>query len=183
LDEWAVALARGKLETTLPRRWSHVAGVIELATEIRDVAGESGALLIAAAATHDIGHAPDVVQTGFPALDGLEYLRTVNAPQELLILVANYFASGIEAELRGYHQEYRDVTDQPTAVRDALWYCDIRVGPDGHRVEVDERFAELLRRYQHDEITLPWWKLAEVPLRQAAARTQVRLSTLKLTVA
>jgi hypothetical protein len=183
LEVWAVELTRAKLETTVPRRWSHVAGVIELAREIVDVAGTDGELLVAAAAAHDIGHAPDLVRTGFVALDGVEYLRTVNAPQPLLNLVAHYFASGIEGELRGYTEQYALLPDEPTPVRDALWYCDLRVGPDGDRVEIDQRIAELWARYERDDIAMRWWALAESPLRDAVARTQSRISELRLTPA
>jgi HD domain len=187
LDEWAVALTRAKVATAVPRRWSHIAGVVELAREIADVAGgrdtADGALLIAAAAAHDIGHAPDLARTGFAALDGVEYLRTVNAPQPLLNLVANYFASGIEGELRGYTAQYAVLPDEVTPVRDALWYADLRVGPDGDRVEIDHRFAELWKRYERDDIAMRWWALAETPLRDAVARTQRRISDLRLTPA
>jgi hypothetical protein len=188
LGEWAVALTRAKVEPAVPRRWSHIAGVVELAREIVDVAGDAsdgevsdGDLLIAAAAAHDIGHAPDAVRTGFAALDGVEYLRTVNAPQPLLNLVAHYFASGIEGELRGYTAQYAELPDEPTPVRDALWYCDLRVGPDGDRVEIDDRFAELWKRYERDDVAMRWWALAETPLRDAVARTQRRISDLRLT--
>jgi hypothetical protein len=187
LGEWAVALTRAKVETTVPRRWSHIAGVVELAREIIDVAGgrdsADGELLIAAAAAHDIGHAPDLATTGFAALDGVEYLRTVNAPQPLLNLVAHYFASGIEGELRGYTSQYAELPDEPSPARDALWYADLRVGPDGHRVEIDDRFAELWKRYERDDIAMRWWALAETPLRDAVARTQARISDLRLTPA
>lgn len=183
LADWAVALTRAKVETAVPRRWSHIAGVIELAREIVDVAGEDGDLLIAAAAAHDIGHAPDLARTGFAALDGAEYLRTVGAPQPLLNLVAHYFASGIEGRLRGYTAEYDELPDEPTPVRDALWYADLRVGPDGDRVEIDDRFAELWKRYERDDIAMRWWSLAEIPLREAVARTERRIADLRLTPA
>jgi hypothetical protein len=181
LADWAHALTRAKLETAVPRRWSHVAGVVELAREIGPVAGADADLLVAAAAAHDIGHAPDLVRTGFVALDGVEFLRTVNAPQPLLNLVAHYWASGIEAELRGYTEQYRDLPDEPTPVRDALWYCDLRVGPDGERMGVDERFADLWRRYERDDVAIRWWRLAEEPLRAAVARTRERLDACALT--
>jgi hypothetical protein len=68
-------------------------------------------------------------------------------------------------------------------VRDALWYADLRVGPDGDRVEVDDRFAELWKRYERDDIAMRWWSLAEIPLREAVARTERRIADLRLTPA
>ena len=34
----------------------------------------------------------------------------------------------------------------------ALTYCDMTTGPDGQRVDVDERIAEILDRYPADHV-------------------------------
>lgn len=175
LSEWGIGLAREKLSTTVPRRWAHVQGVVERAEEVKAVAGGDGALLIAAAASHEIGHAPDVRASGFVALDGARFLQRIEAPARLVNLVANYTYARLEAELRGFGPELAEFQDEQTPVRDALWYCDLTTGPDGERMTFDERVAEWSDRYAQDEVIEAFTKSAYPELRAACERTEQRL--------
>ncbi len=68
--EAARELAEQLLSRELPRRWSHVAAVAKRADEVAPVLDVDADLLVSAAWLHDIGYAPQVVDTGFHPLDG-----------------------------------------------------------------------------------------------------------------
>ena len=61
----------------------------------------------------------------------------------------------VEAEERGLDEvlaaEFPLGDVDPFAVA-ALTYCDMTTGPDGQRVDVDERIAEILDRYPADHV-------------------------------
>ncbi|HKS48009.1 MAG TPA: HD domain-containing protein [Amycolatopsis sp.] len=101
LVAWATEVAGGKLADALPRRWAHVQGVRERAREAAPVFGSDGELLVAVGVLHDVGYAPDLVDTGFHPIDGARYLRSVGASERLVHLVAHHSCAAAEAELRG----------------------------------------------------------------------------------
>ncbi|MDT0352918.1 hypothetical protein [Pseudonocardia charpentierae] len=76
-----------------------------------------------------------------------------------------------EAELRGFADDFAEFPDEETPVRDALWYCDMVTGPDGQRVAVDERLAEIQSRYGPDSIVGQFIDLARPELLGAVERT------------
>lgn len=173
---WAIEAARGKLEATLPRRWAHVQGVIYLAEDIAPAFEPEGALLVSAAALHDVGWAPDLDRTGFPALDGAGFIESLGASDRLVALAVNYLAAAVEADVRGREEEMSRYPDEETLVRDALWYADARVGPDGSRVGVDERFEEIRSRYADHPVVRGWLPRAEPAVRQAVERVELALA-------
>jgi hypothetical protein len=179
LGEWGVALTKEKLSTTVPRRWAHVQGVVERAEEVKPVAGDDADLLIAAAALHEIGHAPDLVSSGFVALDGARFLQSVKAPRRLVDLVANYTFARLEAELRGFGDEIAEFEDEQTPVRDALWCCDLTTGPDGQRMTFEQRVAEWTQRYAEDGVIAMFTKTAYPELLGACERTEQRMRALE----
>jgi predicted HD phosphohydrolase len=63
----AMELAEAKLAASLPRRWRHVRSVARRARWAGKQLSLSDAL-VAAAWLHDIGYAPDLVETGFHPL-------------------------------------------------------------------------------------------------------------------
>ena len=73
-SEDAARLAETMLAAELPRRWRHVRSVARRARWAAKQLSLSDAL-VAAAWLHDIGYAPDLVETGFHPLDGARYLR------------------------------------------------------------------------------------------------------------
>ena len=62
-------------------------------------------ILVAAAWLHDIGYAPELVETGFHPLDGARYLRRAGVDGQVVSLVAYHSCAQIEAEVRGLGDE------------------------------------------------------------------------------
>jgi putative nucleotidyltransferase with HDIG domain len=75
-----------------------VAGKAESAAASLSLSRE---VLVAAAWLHDVGYAPDVVETGFHPLDGARYLASLGASERVVNLVARHSYAILEAELRG----------------------------------------------------------------------------------
>lgn len=58
-------------------------------------------MLQTAAILHDIGYSPDIVRSGFHALDGAVFLRARGVDEEVVSLVAHHSCAHLEAGLRG----------------------------------------------------------------------------------
>ena len=146
---WAEGLARTLLADSLPRRWSHVQGVAAQARTLKPSLGPDADLLEAAAWLHDIGYLPELAETGLHGLDGARYLRDVQHAEPLLYrLVAHHSYAVIEAEERGLaHVLTHEFAPPPQPLSDALTFCDMTTSPDGERVQVHCRLAEIHDRY------------------------------------
>ncbi|HEU5029256.1 MAG TPA: HD domain-containing protein [Spirillospora sp.] len=146
---WASDLARKHLETPLPRRWAHTQGVARQARTLALILGDKADLLEAAAWLHDIGYAPDLVDTGFHPLDGARYLRdTHHTDAHLCRLVAHHSCASIEARERDLEQILiREFDARPPKLADWLLYCDMTTSPVGKSVTVEDRLSEILSRY------------------------------------
>lgn len=132
----------------MARRWAHVQGVGQRATELTStVAPADRELLVAAAWLHDVGYAPDLVDTGLHSLDGARYLRRNGYPQRLVGLVAHHTCARIEAAERGLADQLAAFPLEEGPLMDALVTADLTVGPLGQRLEVAKRIEEILRRY------------------------------------
>jgi putative nucleotidyltransferase with HDIG domain len=146
---WAEATARKLLAKPLPRRWAHTQGVAATARGLAAVLGLDADLVTAAAWLHDIGYAPDVAATGFHPLDGARHLRDNEGASAMLCrLVAHHSCAINEAIERGLACDL--AAEFPPARRDladALIYCDMTTSPDGHRLPVARRLAEIRSRY------------------------------------
>jgi len=177
LPAWALALAEEKLAEAVPRRWAHAQGVVRRAEAVAPFLGEDGDLLLAVAAVHDLGFAPDAaaIGVGFPAVDAARYLEKLGAPRRLAHLVAHSAYSALEGSLRGFGAEYVDCDDERTPLRDALWYCCLTTGPDGEPMTLEERISEWSVRYAGDAVIARYAELAPPELRAAVARTEERL--------
>ncbi|SEE01089.1 HD domain-containing protein [Amycolatopsis lurida] len=176
LTTWAGELAARRLSQRLPRRWAHVQGVCRRVRAAgRLFAPTDADLLAAAGLVHDIGYAPELVDTGLHSLDGARYLRSVEAPQRLCALVAHHSAAYLEAGLRGLGDELADWADERTALRDALWWADMTTSPDGDVVSFEERVIEIRQRYGPDEVVSRCVQLARQELEGAINRTEDRL--------
>jgi hypothetical protein len=147
--EWAEATARKLLAKPLPRRWAHTQGVAGTARGLAPVLGPDADLVTAAAWLHDIGYAPDVAATGFHPLDGARHLRdTEGASAMLCRLVAHHSCAMNEAIERGLARELAaEFRPARRDLADALIYCDMTTSPDGHRLPVACRIAEIRSRY------------------------------------
>jgi hypothetical protein len=142
-------IARSLLEEALPRRWAHVQGVADTARTLAPILGKNAGLLTAAAILHDIGYAPRLADTGFHPLDGARYLRDVERAEPMLCrLVAHHSCAIIEAEERGLARQLaREFRPAPRDLADALIYCDMTTGPDGQRMPIEQRLADVRARY------------------------------------
>jgi hypothetical protein len=146
---WAQQIARNLLAELLPRRWAHVQGVAATAMSLTAVLGDTTELVVAAAWLHDIGYSPTIASTGFHPLDGARYLRMTRQASDMVCrLVAHHSCAISEAGIRGLgatlSSEFRP---PPTGLGDALTYCDMTTGPDGQRMTVEDRIADIRRRY------------------------------------
>jgi HD domain len=131
-------------------------------------------VLIAAAVLHDVGYAPNLAARRFHPLDGARFLQAEDAPARLCALVARHSCAVQEAELRGCADDLAEFPDEETPLRDALWYCDMVTGPDGQRLTVDERLAEIQSRYGPESVVSQFIDLARPELLSAVERTVAR---------
>ncbi|MFI2710061.1 HD domain-containing protein [Micromonospora sp. NPDC018662] len=161
----------------LPSRWRHVQAVGAKAESLGRLVGDDAELLAAAGWLHDIGYAPDIVDTGFHALDGARWLLRQGFQPRLASLVAHHSCASYEAEERGLKPALMaefPLEQSPTS--DALWFADMTTGPDGQDLTVDERLAEIRERYGPDDLVTRFWVKAEAPLLEAVRRTEERLT-------
>ena len=149
LASWAEQLAQALLQEALPRRWAHVQGVAARARSLAPVLGADADLLEAAAWLHDVGYAPDLAVTGLHQLDGARYLGDAQHADAILCrLVAHHSCAIIEADERGLADALGlEFEPAPQELSDALTYCDMTTSPDGELVPVEQRLAEIHRRY------------------------------------
>jgi len=177
-ETWAGDLARRLLEEPLPRRWRHSQGVAARARSLRPVLGPDADLVIASAWLHDIGYAPNLVDTGFHPLDGARYLRDVEqADERLCRLVANHTCARLEAAERGLADVLSaefPLTD--VHLVDALTYCDTTTSPDGEPLALDDRLAEIRERYGPDHLVTRFITTATPSITASARRVERALA-------
>lgn len=147
---WAHELAETKLARPLPRRWRHVQGVARQARRLGELSAPDFEVLEAAALLHDVGYAPDLVDTGSHPIDGARYLASIDTPKRIVDLVAHHSAARQDAELLGLEHLLDTYEDEQSAVRDALWWADMTTGPDGQVMTFHERMDEVRARYGPD---------------------------------
>ena len=154
LADWAEDIARTILQVPLPRRWAHTQGVAAQAFTLKPILGKDTDLLAAAAWLHDIGYAPDLVDTGFHPLDGARYLRDVHQADPVLCsLVAHHSFAMTEASERGVASELAaEFSMPPGRLLAMLTYSDLTTSPDGERVSVTWRLADIRARYGPDHL-------------------------------
>jgi len=171
-------IARSLLEEPLPRRWSHVQGVARTARTLAPVLADNADLLAAAAVLHDIGYAPDLHDSGFHPLDGARYLRdTKHAEPMLCRLVAHHSCAIIEAEEYGLATQLADeFKPAPRALADALIYCDLTTGPDGQRMTIEQRLADIRERYSPNHPVTRALARSEPHLKAAVDRVSSKLA-------
>src|SRR6266571_851990 len=176
--EWAEATARRILAKQLPRRWAHTQGVAAAARTLAPVLGRDDDLLTAAAWLHDIGYAPDVADTGFHSLDGARHLRDAEGASGMLCrLVAHHSCAINEAAERGLAREMaREFRPARRDLADALTYCDMTTSPDGQRLPIERRLAEIRARYGPDHLVSCTIGRSEPQLTRAVTRVTGRLA-------
>ncbi|MEU8188055.1 HD domain-containing protein [Micromonospora carbonacea] len=159
------------------RRWTHVQAVAAKAERVAAALPDKDRpYLVAAAWLHDVGYAPDVESSGFHALDGARWLKSIRMDDRVAGLVAYHSCAIFEAEERGLARYLKaEFFDERTPVRDALWYADMTTGPDGQGMTVDERLAEVRVRYGPEHVVTRFWARGEPALLDAVRRTEQRL--------
>lgn len=176
LRAWAWLTARRLLADELPRRWAHSSGVARQAERIAYAFSPADQeLLVASAWLHDIGYATPVRDTGFHQLDGARYLARQGLPYRLCALVAHHAGAAAVAELVGLAAPLATFDDEQSAVRDALWYCDMTTSPDGELLTFEERMAELRRRRSADDPVIRALAVNEHERAAAVRRTEAHL--------
>jgi hypothetical protein len=178
LTRWAAGLARRYLAPTIPQRWEHVQGTGRQAERIGPLllSQAEQEMLIAAALLHDIGYSRALARSGFHPLDGAVFLTKSGAPAQLCNLVANHSAAAVTARLRGFADELAVFPDEPSTLRDALWYCDLTTDPCGKQVTFDERIADIRVRHGAGSINVRALDCGGLDARMAAVqRTTDRL--------
>jgi hypothetical protein len=172
----AAELAEAKLAQALPRRWRHVRSVARRArwaAKRLSLADD----LVAAAWLHDVGYAPELVETGFHPLDGARYLRRAGIDEHVVSLVAYHSCARIEAEVRGLGAELAaEFLPADPTLTDVLLYCDMTTGPSGDYVRPADRLVEVRGRYGPDHEVTRFVELAAPEILAAAGRVEEMLA-------
>lgn len=154
-----------------PRRWRHTIGVARRAEQLAVLAGPGDRdILLAAAWLHDIGHAEELVDTGFPPVDGARFLDRHRWPARISALVAHHSGASFIATARGLADALAPYPAEMTVVSDLLAYSDQTVGPDGQPMSVDDRLADMLHRHGPDSPNARAHRLRAPYLRAVAER-------------
>ncbi|HWU46111.1 MAG TPA: HD domain-containing protein [Humibacter sp.] len=138
----------GERLSGVPRRWTHVQGVADVAAEIAPrivpIASEA---IIAAAWLHDIGYAPTVAVTGFHPVDGARFAKDSGMPELVVSLIAHHTGADAEAAERGLAGDLAEFAPPPRDVLDVVTFADLTTSPDGGSISAERRITEILSRY------------------------------------
>jgi hypothetical protein len=174
LPTWAEQQAAALLGD-LGDRWRHVRGVVAQARWVSAIlASEDRPFLVAAAWLHDVGYAPSLNRLGFHPIDGAQYVRQ-QGQERLASLVAYHSGARFEAEERGLVDALAEFQPENGPVLDALTYADMTTGPAGERLALEERVAEIRRRYPPDDPVHRAIRRSHPVLQGAVDRTLARL--------
>ena len=173
----AEAVAYDLLAGQLPVRWAHSLGVRARSAVCRPLLdADDAGVLEQAAILHDVGYSPSIALTGFHALDGARYLRSVDFDERVTNLVAHHSCAAVEAELRDLSDALADFDQEDGLVADWLIFCDMTTRPHGGLVDIEGRLSEILRRYGEASLVGRFIEAASPQLRAAADRVEVMLS-------
>lgn len=177
IDVGAAEDLAGFLLADLPQRWAHTVGVARRAVELcAGMAPADRDCVVTAAWLHDIGYAGPVLSSGFHPLDGARFLRRAGWAARINALVAHHSGACYVAEARGLRHELAEFPRELSPVADTLTYADQTVGPDGTRVDIRDRMAEMLARHGAGSDNARVHHLRAPDLLAAAERVEHRLS-------
>ena len=172
----AAKLAGTILAEALPRRWRHVRSVARRARWVADKLALTNDL-VSAAWLHDIGYAPELLETGFHPLDGARYLRRADVNGQVVSLVAYHSCAEIEADVRGLGNTLAsEFKPGDPLLTDVLLYCDMTTGPDGDYVQPADRLVEIRGRYGPDHEVTRFVELAASEILTTAGRIEELLA-------
>jgi hypothetical protein len=172
----AATLAHELLAPLGDRYWHTVQVAVRTEELTAAVPPADRELLVVAAWWHDLGYAPDLVQTGFHPIDGARYLAAKGHSPRLCELVAHHSAATFEAAERGLEAELDGWPREEGPVPDALRTADMTTGPRGERFDYAERLSEILARYDQDSIVGRAMSRAQPSIQAAIERTNGRLA-------
>jgi hypothetical protein len=132
-------------------RWSHVWSVGCTAEALAETTRLVSDDLVSAAWLHDVGYASQVVDTGCHPIDGARFLISVDAPEEVIALVAHHTGAAYEASERGLLVQWKELPTPDAEALDVLTMIDLAVGPSGQPLLDVERVAGILGRYGEDD--------------------------------
>lgn len=181
--EWAIEYAQGVLAERLPRRWEHSLGVLREARRIAPILGRDAELLAAAAVLHDVGYAPEAVDTGQHMIDGGRFLRAQGIDNRICVIVAHHTSSPWEARELGLSDALAEFEVEQPDLIDAITYCDLSSSPTGSPVQPEVRLTEVLDRYGEDHVVYRAVSAARPYLLEACVRIEGRLKSLASAVA
>lgn len=174
----ADALATALLEAKLPRRLQHVRATGRRASVLGHMTTDERQLLAVVGTLHDIGYAPDLVDTRFHPIDGARFLRADGWDETIVNLVAHHSCAVVEAERRGLLAELNGEFPRNDALpHDEVCFCDMTTGPAGELMTVEERLADIRQRYGPGSIVGDAIDQAEAELVATVHRVQARIES------
>lgn len=180
--EQAVSMAEEVLAERLPQRWAHSLGVLRVAQRIAPALGPDAELLASAAALHDVGYAPEAINTHQHMIDGGQFLRSKGVDDRICVIVAHHTSSPWEAHELGLTDALGKFAVRQPELVDAITYCDLSAGPTGLDVDPAERLAEVLSRYGEGHVVYRAVSAAKPHLLAMCARVEARLLLANSTV-
>jgi hypothetical protein len=181
LSAWAEQHA-ATLLVDLGARWQHVSGVVREAHRVSPaLPPQDRPYLVAAAWLHDVGYAPSLATTGFHPIDGGRHVRSLGQ-ERLARLIAHHSSARWEADALGLGDELAAFPFEDSATSDALTYCDMSTSPNGERVTMADRLAEITDRYGADHLVVRCLRAAHGYLAGAVNRTLDRLQAAGLSL-
>ena len=163
-----------RLVEPLGRRWLHVSAVGQKAERIGLELGLHAELLAAACWLHDIGYAPELVETGMHAIDGARHLRRTGWDERIVSMVAHHSCAVLEAEERGLSADLLEFARPPRDYEDAVCFCDMTTGPDGATVDARDRLEEIEVRYGPDHLVTRFIRRARPETLSVVSRVEDR---------
>ncbi len=179
---WSVAaadeLASSLLKDNLPSRLQHVRATSRRASVMHYLSNGRQRLLVVSGLLHDVGYAPDLVETGFHPIDGARFLQEDGWDKAIVNLVAHHSCAAIEAERRALLGELNGRFPRNDSLpHDELCFCDMTTGPAGQLVTVEQRLADIKERYGDGSIVGDSIALAEPELLASVYRVQARIDS------
>ncbi len=130
-------------------RYQHVRRASDVAQ--RDLAvlftAEDHRLLVAAAAVHDIGYAPEIAHTGFHPVDGGHYLLRQGYSHRLAALVAHHSHADLLAPDASTRLLLQPFEREASLLADALAYADMHSDLSGEPILPERRISDIERRH------------------------------------
>lgn len=166
-----------RLVEPLGRRWQHLAAVGRKAETVGPEMGLDADLLAAACWLHDIGYAPELVDTGMHAIDGARHLRRTGWDERIVSMVAHHSCAVLEAEERGLNVELAEFEYPEPEYEDAVCFCDMTTGPAGADVGARDRLDEIEDRYGPDHLVTRFIRRARPEILGAVSRVEDRRRT------